>query len=173
MLNLISILVTAYLSAHIAIKLIKPLAIGVGLVDKPNTRKLHKGDIPLVGGLSIYLSVLIVTLMWMPNTVGIRMYLIASAMIVFIGTLDDMYDLKVGHRLVGQFIVASILINGLNVYFTNFGDLLSFGDINIGVLGIPFTYLSILVLINAFNMIDGLDDYLVLCKIKSKQHLIL
>jgi UDP-GlcNAc:undecaprenyl-phosphate GlcNAc-1-phosphate transferase len=148
---------TAFLSAFMAIKLFKPLAIDVGLVDKPNARKHHEGQIPLIGGISIFAAVLAASLLWLPNTIELRMYLIASAMMVFIGALDDKYDLKVRIRIIGQIIIASLMIYGVGGYISNLGDLFGFGNVNLGPFGIVFTYVAIIVVINAYNMVDGID----------------
>ena len=154
---MITAALTAFCFAFIAIKLIKPIAIDVGLVDKPNARKRHDGQIPLIGGISIFVAVLAASLLWLPNTLELRMYLIASAMMVFIGALDDKYNLRVRIRIVGQIIIASLMIYGVGGYIANLGDLFGFGDIELGPVGIIFTYFAIIVVINAYNMVDGID----------------
>ena len=138
----------------------KPVAIEVGLLDKPNERKHHAGHIPLIGGISIYIAVLAASLIWLPNTIELRMYLIASAMMVFIGVLDDKFDLRVRIRIVGQIIVASLMIYGVGDSISNLGNLIGLGDIQLGPFGVIFTYIAIIVLINAYNMIDGIDGLL-------------
>jgi UDP-GlcNAc:undecaprenyl-phosphate GlcNAc-1-phosphate transferase len=148
---------TAFCFAFIAIKVFKPIAIDVGLVDKPNARKHHDGQVPLIGGISIFAAVLAASLIWLPNTLELRMYLVASAMMVFIGALDDKFDLKVRIRIVGQIIIASLMIYGVGGYISNLGNLFSFGDIELGPVGIIFTYFAIIVVINAYNMVDGID----------------
>jgi UDP-GlcNAc:undecaprenyl-phosphate GlcNAc-1-phosphate transferase len=148
---------TAFFAAFMAIKLFQPLAVDVGLVDKPDERKHHKGQIPLIGGISIFTAVLAASLLWLPNTLELRMYLIASAMMVFIGALDDKYDLKVRIRIIGQIIIASLMIYGVGGYISSLGDLFAFGDIELGPIGIVFTYFAIIVVINAYNMVDGID----------------
>ncbi|WP_440875557.1 UDP-N-acetylglucosamine--undecaprenyl-phosphate N-acetylglucosaminephosphotransferase [Thalassotalea sp. PLHSN55] len=148
---------TSFIFAYVAIKFFKPIAIEVGLVDKPNERKHHAGHIPLIGGISIFVAVLMASLIWLPNTLELRMYLIASAMMVFIGALDDKYDLRVRVRIVGQIIIASLMIYGVGGYISNLGDLFGTGDVSLGPLGILFTYIAIIVVINAYNMVDGID----------------
>jgi UDP-GlcNAc:undecaprenyl-phosphate GlcNAc-1-phosphate transferase len=149
--------ITAFLFAFVAIKFFKPVAIEIGLVDKPCQRKQHTGHIPLIGGISIFLAVLAASLVWLPDTLELRMYLIASAMMVFIGALDDKFDLKVRIRIVGQIIIASLMIYGVGGYISNLGNLFGLGDVTLGPLGIVFTYVGIIVVINAYNMIDGID----------------
>ena len=154
---ILATVITAFLFAFIAIKFFKPVAIEIGLVDKPCERKQHTGHIPLIGGISIFLAVLAASLVWLPNTLELRMYLIASAMMVFIGALDDKFDLKVRIRIVGQIIIASLMIYGVGGYISNLGNLFGLGDVTLGPVGIVFTYLGIIVVINAYNMIDGID----------------
>ena len=129
---------TAFCFAFFAIKFFKPVAIEVGLVDKPNERKQHAGHIPLIGGISIFMAVLAASLIWLPNTLELRMYLIASAMMVFIGALDDKFDLRVRVRIIGQIIIASLMIYGVGGYIANLGNLFGFGEVNLGAFGIFF-----------------------------------
>ncbi|MEW6996858.1 UDP-N-acetylglucosamine--undecaprenyl-phosphate N-acetylglucosaminephosphotransferase [Colwelliaceae bacterium BS250] len=155
--NIFLIIFTTFFTTLLTLKLFVPVAIQVGLVDTPTNRKIHVGDIPLIGGVSIFLAVLIASLLWLPNTLELRMYLIASAMMVFIGALDDKFDLRVRVRIIGQLIVASLMIYGVGGYISNLGDLFGLGDVFLGPIGIIFTYVSIIVVINAFNMVDGMD----------------
>lgn len=155
--NILAAAFTSFFFAFLAIKFFKPVAVEVGLVDKPNERKHHSGHIPLIGGVSIFIAVLAASLLLLPNTLELRMYLIASAMIVFIGALDDMFDLRVRVRIIGQIIIASLMIYGVGGYIENLGDLFGFGNVSLGPLGIIFTYIAIIVVINAYNMVDGID----------------
>jgi UDP-GlcNAc:undecaprenyl-phosphate GlcNAc-1-phosphate transferase len=56
----------ALISAFVAIKLLRPIAVYFHLVDVPNARKQHDGHIPLIGGLSIYIGVLVAILAMFP-----------------------------------------------------------------------------------------------------------
>lgn len=148
---------SAFFIALIAIHFFIPIAEGFGLVDRPSSRKTHVGNVPLIGGISIFISVLTASLIWLPNTLELRLFLIAAAMMVFIGALDDKYDISVRIRIIGQMIIASLMIYGIGGYIDNLGNILGFGDFKLGYFGIIFTYFAIVVAINAFNMIDGID----------------
>ena len=154
--TLIALLV-AFGSSVISIKVLLPLAPHVGLVDMPNERKKHDGAIPLIGGLSIFTGVLIASTMFIEQSQIINLYLISSALIVFLGTLDDIYDLSVVSRIVFQGIVAAILVFGAGIYIHEFGPILGGDTIDIGFYGMIFTILAVLTAINAFNMVDGID----------------
>ncbi|MFT5812534.1 MAG: UDP-GlcNAc:undecaprenyl-phosphate GlcNAc-1-phosphate transferase [Psychroserpens sp.] len=86
---------SAFCFAFIEIKVFKPIAIDVGLVEKPNARKHHDGRVQLIGSISIFAAVLAASLIRLPNTLELRMYLVALAMMVFIGASDGKFDLKV------------------------------------------------------------------------------
>ncbi|WP_407701646.1 hypothetical protein [Vibrio hibernica] len=74
--------------------LLRKVALKVGLVDKPNTRKLHKGSIPLVGGISISLS-LLYFLLQSPNIIpNVPLYASCISILVFVGALDDRFDMN-------------------------------------------------------------------------------
>nr|WP_196138543.1 UDP-N-acetylglucosamine--undecaprenyl-phosphate N-acetylglucosaminephosphotransferase [Aliikangiella sp. G2MR2-5] len=158
--DLFPLILTTFCCALVMVKAVQPIAVEIGLVDRPCVRKKHDGHVPLIGGISTFVAVLVATSIWLPDTQELRMYLIASAMLVFIGILDDKYDLSVRVRLVGQTLVACLMLFGVGTYISNFGNLLGFGTLEIGPLGLIFTFFAILVLINAFNMIDGLDGLL-------------
>lgn len=150
-------LVVAFSASVLTIKVLLPLAPHIGLVDLPNERKNHDGAIPLIGGISIFTGVLIASTLFVQQSQILNLYLISSALLVFIGTMDDIYDLKVAPRMIFQGIVATIMVFGAGLYISSLGDLLSTGNINLNLYGMIFTILACIAAINAFNMIDGID----------------
>ncbi len=70
---------------------------------------------------------------------------------------DDLWGLKAVSRLAIQVFCVGGLIYFSGVYIQNLGNLFGFGDILLGSWGIPFTIFCIVGMINAFNMIDGLN----------------
>lgn len=147
----------AFLVSVFAIKTLLPLAPQIGLVDLPNERKKHDGAIPLIGGISIFTGVLIASTLFVDKSQMLNLYLISSALIVFIGTLDDIYDLSVASRIIFQAIVAMIMVFGAELYIQNLGNIFAFGDLSLGFGGSVFTLLAVIAAINAFNMVDGID----------------
>ncbi len=154
---LVTILFTA-----LAFLILHPLAKHFGWLDKPCSRKQHDGAVPLIGGIGIFAGVVATfALMQEFATLELRLFMIAAALMVFIGVLDDKYDLSVRLRIVSQLLAASVIIFGGGVYITDLGTLLSvLPDINLGAMGIPFTYLAVLAAMNAYNMVDGIDGLL-------------
>jgi UDP-GlcNAc:undecaprenyl-phosphate GlcNAc-1-phosphate transferase len=155
--ELILPLLVAFTISYIGIWLSKPIAVKLGLVDTPNSRKLHMGSVPLVGGLAIFFGVLTSTSIFMLNNQYLNIYLVASALVVFIGVLDDFYDLPVRPRIVAQVIAACFMIYGANISVLNLGDLFGLGVVSLGVFSSIFTVIAVVASINAFNMVDGID----------------
>ncbi len=151
------VLCFSFVVALFVIKCLKPVAFWLQIVDKPGGRKKHDGLIPLVGGVSIYFSVLLSVLLFLEQPVFLRLFMLSGGLIVFIGLLDDRYNLSARTRLVGQMLVCSIFVYGLDVQILSFGNLFGFGELELGVLAYPLTILSLMGAMNAFNMLDGMD----------------
>ena len=147
----------AFIVSFMAIRWVIPIAERVGLVDIPAGRKQHSGRVPLIGGFAIYLSVLTTSMVFIPNSQALNIYLVSASLMLFIGVLDDKYDIPVRYRLVAQVIVASMMIFGAGFYLKDLGNLFGFGLISLSVVGVFFTVIAVIGAINAFNMVDGID----------------
>lgn len=131
--ELISPLIFTFFTSFICIRFGKPIAVRLGLVDNPDARKFHTGSIPLVGGIAIFIGVLVASVVYIPQSKELSLYLVAAALIVFIGVLDDFYDLPVKPRIIAQILVASVMIFGANFYLNNLGNLFGFGEIRLSL----------------------------------------
>ena len=78
---------------------------------------------------------------------------------------DDLKNLSAFKRLTLQSLCVLGLIIVSGVYIKSLGNLLGFGEINLGYFGIPFTVFCVVGIMNAFNMIDGLNGLLSLIHI--------
>ncbi len=134
----------------------------VGLVDKPSGRKVHTGNIPLVGGVAICITIVqyIYSHPGMINHANLFMCCIAGLTIV--GALDDRYDLSVKIRMLIQTLISIAMIYFAHAELVSLGDILGFGDISLGYgyVGALITILAVIGCINAFNMVDGIDGLL-------------
>lgn len=151
------ILAFSFLAAFVIVRVLKPIAFWADLVDRPGGRKQHDGLIPLVGGIAIYISVFLTSLLFLEQPIFIRLFLLAGGLIVFLGMVDDRYDLSPRSRLVGQVLICSIFVYGLDVRIESFGNILGLGELKAGVLSYPLTILSLMGAMNAFNFLDGMD----------------
>jgi UDP-GlcNAc:undecaprenyl-phosphate GlcNAc-1-phosphate transferase len=150
-------LIVAFSTSFVAIKVIKPIAFKIGLVDVPNNRKRHIGEVPLIGGIAVFVGVLTACTVLYPQSPILNLYLISSALIVFVGVLDDYRELAVSVRLFAQVLVSSIMVYGAGLHIESFGNILGFADITLGWFSYPMTILAVIAAINAFNMTDGID----------------
>jgi len=143
------------------VPLMRPLSFRLGAVDKGTGRRAHKGVLPRLGGIGIFLAFLFPVAFWLTrgrwdsfhwNMVGI---LIGCALIFFIGVYDDIRGARVRTKLFVEVIAAVFIYvwGGRITVLTNpFGSPLVLGS-----LSLPFTVLWIVVITNAMNLIDGLD----------------
>ncbi|BDX07697.1 UDP-N-acetylglucosamine--undecaprenyl-phosphate N-acetylglucosaminephosphotransferase [Planctobacterium marinum] len=150
-------LLLASIACYTAIRVVKPFALKVGLVDIPNHRKIHSGEVPLVGGIAVYLGVLTASSILLPEGQIVNIYLISSGLIVLLGALDDYKDLSVGVRIIAQVLIASLMVYGAGLHLSDFGNILFGLNTNLGWFGYPMTILATIAAINAFNMTDGID----------------
>ena len=80
------------------------LSLKINLVDKPNYRKIHNGNIPLIGGLIIYLNVFLF-LYFFETSYYFKIIFFTSAILLILGILDDLIELGVTFRLISQLIL--------------------------------------------------------------------
>ncbi|TWI01763.1 UDP-N-acetylglucosamine 2-epimerase/undecaprenyl-phosphate alpha-N-acetylglucosaminyl 1-phosphatetransferase,TIGR02380 [Luteimonas cucumeris] len=140
-----------------AIFSIRPVARRFGLVDRPDERKRHRGRIPLIGGLCVFLG-LLVGLGYLGYLDRFAMSLVAGGMLVMlIGVVDDLNDLSAGSRLLAEAGVVALVIAATGYYVDDLGLQLGGQQLRLGIFGIPLTIFAVIGLINAFNMLDGID----------------
>jgi UDP-GlcNAc:undecaprenyl-phosphate GlcNAc-1-phosphate transferase len=142
----------------------RPIAKSLGLVDVPNERKVHEGEIPLVGGIAIFVAVVVAHTVsqWIfPGTGAVGQYTsfyVAGALLVVVGVVDDIRELSPTFRLVCEVAAALILVFGADVVIRSLGTMTFDGStVLLGIVAIPFTVFAIVGAINAVNMSDGLD----------------
>ncbi len=155
-------LVMAFLISFAATPMVISLAHKINALDVPkDARRVHKKPIPLIGGLAIFYGFIVSVLCFATidrETMGI---LIGSVIIVTVGVIDDMSDMKAIIKLLCQIIAAAIVVySGVRIgHFTNpfaqwFGPPHFVLNYWVSVL---ITMLWIVGVCNAVNLIDGLD----------------
>lgn len=131
-------------------------AIKYDIVDHPGFHKTHTTAKPLLGGLAIYLSFMITFMLFLPFNGKFTSIIIATAILVLTGYYDDVLNIKPLAKLSGQVVAAAVVVFYnyerffvLNDFFARYG----FPTFITLVLIIGW----IVLMINAFNLIDGLD----------------
>ena len=135
------------------------------LVDLPDrSRKFHKRPTPLTGGIAIFISLLISGKIYIDlNDLNdfipffSAMLFVASFFIIIVFLIDDNRGIRPAYRLIAQSVATYFVIYSTGIYLENLGNLFGFGEINLGVYGIPVTIFCVVGVMNAFNMIDGIN----------------
>lgn len=138
----------------------RKIAKKINLVDKPNERKKHVGSIPLVGGISIYLTLIVALWLYPTLITNAEIYIMCITVLVMIGAIDDKYDVDYRIRLIVQILVSAAMIFGAGLSLRTLGNLLFGYELVLGPLGYIVTIFAVLGAINAFNMVDGIDGLL-------------
>lgn len=141
--------------------LMRKVAKTIGLVDKPNERKFHDGSIPLVGGISICIS-LLYFLFNNPSVIPhANLYAACIIVLTFVGALDDRFDISFKIRFAIQAGLSVVMMSLGDIELQTIGDIFGTGDIiTLGWAGYFVTILAVVGAINAFNMVDGIDGLL-------------
>ena len=132
----------------------------LGLVDQPNERSSHTKIVPRVGGLAIFLPYLVLGLgFYLTGYDYLQLnsgYWIGLGAIVALGTLDDRLDLSSALKFFIQFAVAAYYVLSTGNYVDNLYGLFGIGALP-SWLGISLSIITVVYLINAVNLIDGVD----------------
>lgn len=149
--------VTAFVVTLILIPPVILLVKKLKLFDLPNARKVHTEPKPTFGGFAILAGTFISLLIWykFPEHPSIIAFLLAVAILMVVGIMDDLKDLAVRYKLIIQVAVASLLaVSGTRI--TSFGGLFGVGELELTA-QYTITVLTIVGITNAFNFIDGID----------------
>ncbi|USD65102.1 UDP-N-acetylglucosamine--undecaprenyl-phosphate N-acetylglucosaminephosphotransferase [Vibrio sp. SCSIO 43136] len=136
------------------------IALKVGLVDKPNERKLHDGHIPLIGGLAVTTTLITILLFDLNQIEHSTWFVAAIGSLAILGLMDDKFDLSAKLRLVVQAALTLSMVYFTGLSLTSFGDIVGVGEISLGWFGVAITVIAVIGSINAFNMVDGIDGLL-------------
>lgn len=153
----VSASVISFLITVVLLLALRPLANAVGLVDRPGGRKTHSGIIPVVGGIAMLGGVFAAVVLGGQVAHHGVVVLLTAAFMAFIGALDDRFDLAPRFRLFAHAAAAMALAYGTGFVVPDLGNLFGLGPIPLGWLALPFTVAACIALVNAFNMLDGLD----------------
>lgn len=131
-----------------------------GIVDNPNARKLQRVPVPVFGGVVVYSGIIIggiVLSLFMWNWVML-VGLVGMTIMMMIGMWDDIKDISATLRLLIEIVLVSAFIALTGVYIDDFHGLFGINALE-PWFAIPFSIFAGVGLINAVNLIDGVDGY--------------
>jgi UDP-GlcNAc:undecaprenyl-phosphate GlcNAc-1-phosphate transferase len=146
--------IVAMVVAMAGLPLLAKLAAKWGIVDHPGVRKVHAAPIPRIGGLAMAAGVFVAAFV-IDLQAQDRWFLIAAAVLVVFGALDDRFDLNYRIKFIGQILSVGVVV--------------IFGDVRILAitlddrvllplwLSLPLTIVFLVGVTNAVNLADGLD----------------
>lgn len=148
----------AFVIAFVTIPAIITVVKEKNLYDEPNERASHTFRTPTLGGVGIFISIMIaIPLCSSSADWSLFRFLIAAMVIIFaIGIKDDILIISPLKKMLGQLAAASILVILADIRITNLHGFFNIHEISYFV-SIPFSILVYIVIINAYNFIDGVD----------------
>ena len=146
--------------AFVIVVLLTPAVGGMarmlGAVDRPDARRLNRRPIPRLGGLAIFLGIVVPSLAFLDVSGEIRGVLLGAAVATVVGAVDDFRGLSPPVKLAGQVVAAS-----LPPMFGVWVDHFTFpfvGAVDVPAwLGVPLSIVWIVAVMNMVNFLDGLD----------------
>ncbi len=148
----------AYLFAtYLNPKLVR-IAYAKNLLDSPGTRKLQKKPVPVIGGISVYLAAIAAAAgcnLFIPTN-SLYMAVAAISIIFFVGLFDDMTDLSPKKKFICQIALVLLLFFTDTYKIDNLNGVFGIYDLPMW-LSLVLSLLTGVGLMNAINMIDGVD----------------
>jgi UDP-N-acetylmuramyl pentapeptide phosphotransferase/UDP-N-acetylglucosamine-1-phosphate transferase len=126
------------------------------LLDEPNKRTVHELLTPRLGGLAIFAGFMSSLTIFGEMTYGVKEVLAGGIIIFFIGLKDDIVSVSAFKKFFVQVLATGIVMFMADIRIKDFYGLLGIHVLDPGV-SYAFTFMVIIGITNAFNLIDGLD----------------
>ena len=154
---LLSLIISLLVVSWIHPRLVK-IALLKNLVDNPDSRKLQRQPVPVLGGIAVFFGIVIGygSVCGMVNYAGMLIVIMAMMVMLYIGTMDDILSLSPALRFAVEFFVALLLIFNGCYLLDDFHGLWGVGMLPDWMAG-PLTVVAVVGIINAINLIDGVN----------------
>lgn len=147
----------SFLITYLAIPTIIKISRRKNLMDEPGTRSSHLRKIPNLGGIAIFFSLGVCAPIFAYELFDRYKFLFASFIILFfVGIMDDIMVLRAYKKLLAQILVSALMVIGSDVRIRSLFGLFGVYEINYYI-SVVFSIVTFIILINAFNLIDGID----------------
>lgn len=147
----------SFLLTYITIPAIIKISRRKNLMDEPTIRSSHERKIPNLGGIAIFFSLGVCAPIFAYELFEQYKFLFASLVILFyVGVTDDIVVMRAYKKLLVQIAVSVLMVVGSDVRIRSFFGLFGIEELNY-YFSVFFSILTFIILINAFNLIDGID----------------
>jgi UDP-GlcNAc:undecaprenyl-phosphate/decaprenyl-phosphate GlcNAc-1-phosphate transferase len=158
MFDIILCIAIAFSITYLSIPVIIFVAKSKKLYDVPDARKIHDAPIPSLGGLGIFAGFVMasLTIISFAAAADFQYFFAAFFVIFFLGLKDDILDISPIKKFIGQVLAAFLIIYKGNIQIQSMHGFMGIDQLP-AMFSLIFTYLTIIVIINSFNLIDGVD----------------
>jgi UDP-GlcNAc:undecaprenyl-phosphate/decaprenyl-phosphate GlcNAc-1-phosphate transferase len=148
----------AFFICFVLIPSIVDIARAKSFMDQPNKRTVHATSTPTLGGIAIFIGLMISSLIFINFNFMPRFHYIIAALLIifFIGYKDDIIGISPYKKLFAQVMAALILIEFANVQITSLHGFFNIYEISYNF-GLVLTLVTIIGVTNCFNLVDGID----------------
>lgn len=150
---------TAFTLTYFAIPSIIRVALAKNLCDEPGERSSHSIRTPSLGGIAIFSGSIFSIVLWTPffQFSNLQYILCAFILLFLVGAKDDIAPIAVSKKLVAQFLAATILILKSDISLHSLYGVFGSDSTLHPVVSYFVSMLTILFIINSFNLLDGID----------------
>ncbi len=150
--------ITAFIPSFFIIPSVIKVAHEKHLCDEPGERRSHENSTPSLGGVAIFAGLMFSMIFWMPFDVfGQLQYTLCAFIIIFlIGVKDDIMPISPYKKLLGELMAAGIIVLKSGVKITSLHGLFGIDKVY-DWFSILLSIFTIIVIINSFNLIDGIN----------------
>ncbi len=151
------ILLISFTIGYLFMPVVIEIAKKYNFVVSPNKRTSHRGEIPNVGGINIFISFLITVFLFSYEMFSsVQFMLMGLFVILIVGFIDDLINIKVTSKLFGELLSGFFLIVIADIRLSNLHGFLGIYEIPLFV-SYALSFFVFIVIINAMNLIDGID----------------
>jgi len=156
--NIIFAFITAFGISFFTIPVTIKIAKAKKLFDFPDERKIHNRNIPTLGGVAIFLGFVFAMTFWTNFNNCPHLQFVTTSLIIIsvIGIKDDIIGLSPFKKALGQIFASAIVVIWGDLRITSFYNIFGIAELPYYV-SVIFTILTIIVIINAYNLIDGIN----------------
>jgi len=158
MYDIVLAFITAFSLTFLAIPSIISVARKKHLFDEPGERRSHTVSTPSLGGIGIFAGTIFSIILWTPFSYFADLqYILCSFIIIFlIGAKDDIDPISPSKKFAGQIFAAAIIVLRAKIRISSFHGIFGIETLPYWV-SVLLTIFIIVLIINAFNLIDGIN----------------